>query len=160
MNNLSFGTAERQYYETICGGSGAGRRPGGQPFAGAAAVQSHMTNSRLTDPEVLEERYPVRLERFAIRRGSGGAGLWPGGDGVIRELRFLEEMTVSLLSSCRRVPPAGLAGGGPGACGRNRLLLPDGRWQELPGSTELTLPAGALLRIETPGGGGYGEAGP
>lgn len=160
MNNLSFGNAERQYYETICGGTGAGRRPGGEPFAGAAAVQSHMTNSRLTDPEVLEERFPVRLERFAIRRGSGGAGQWPGGDGVIRELRFLAPMTVSLLSGSRRVPPAGLAGGGPGACGRNQLVLPDGSSQELPGSTELEVPAGARLRIETPGGGGYGAVNP
>jgi 5-oxoprolinase (ATP-hydrolysing) len=163
MNNLSFGNAERQYYETICGGTGAGCRPGGalggQPFAGTSAVQSHMTNSRLTDPEVLEERFPVRLERFAIRRGSGGAGQWPGGDGVIRELRFLESMTVSLLSGSRRVRPAGLAGGEPGACGRNQLTLPDGSSQELPGSTELQVPAGALLRIETPGGGGYGDAG-
>jgi 5-oxoprolinase (ATP-hydrolysing) len=159
MNNLSFGNAERQYYETICGGTGAGRRPGGEPFAGAAAVQSHMTNSRLTDPEVLEERFPVRLERFAIRLGSGGAGQWSGGDGVIRELRFLEPMTVSLLSGSRQVPPAGLAGGGPGACGRNQLTLPDGSAQELPGSTELQVAAGALLRIETPGGGGYGQPG-
>lgn len=161
MNNLSFGNTERQYYETICGGTGAGRRPGGslggEPFTGASAVQSHMTNSRLTDPEVLEERFPVRLECFAIRRGSGGAGEWPGGDGVIRELRFLAPMTVSLLTGSRRVPPAGLAGGSPGACGRNQLLLPNGTSQELPGCTELQVPAGALLRIETPGGGGYGE---
>jgi 5-oxoprolinase (ATP-hydrolysing) len=164
MNNLSFGNAERQYYETICGGTGAGCQPGGAqggvPFAGASAVHSHMTNSRLTDPEVLEERFPVRLECFAIRRGSGGRGQWPGGDGVVRELRFLEPMTVSLLSSSRRVPPAGLAGGGPGACGRNQLLLPDGRTQELPGCTELEVPAGALLRIATPGGGGYGPLQP
>jgi len=159
MNNLSFGNARCQYYETICGGTGAGRRPAGEPFAGASAVHSHMTNSRLTDPEVLEERFPVRLECFAIRRGSGGAGQWPGGAGVIRALRFLEPMTVSLLSGSRRVPPAGLAGGSPGACGRNRLLLPDGSSRELPGSTELQLPAGALLTIETPGGGGYGEPG-
>ncbi len=164
MNNLSFGNAERQYYETICGGTGAGRRPGGalgrEPFAGASAVQSHMTNSHLTDPEVLEERYPVRLERFAIRRGSGGAGRYPGGDGVVRELRFLEPCTVSLLTGSRRQPPAGLAGGGAGACGRNQLQLPDGSIQELPGCTELAVPAGALLRIATPGGGGYGAAGP
>jgi 5-oxoprolinase (ATP-hydrolysing) len=162
MNNLSFGNAERQYYETICGGTGAGRRPGGllagEPFPGASAVQSHMTNSRLTDPEVLEERFPVRLERFSIRRGSGGAGLCPGGDGVVRELRFLEPATVSLLTGSRRVPPAGLAGGSPGVCGRNQLVLPGGSSRELPGCTELDVPAGALLRIETPGGGGYGEA--
>jgi len=158
MNNLSFGSATCQYYETICGGSGAGISPEGVAYGGAAAVQCHMTNSRLTDAEILEQRYPVRLERFAIRRGSAGAGRCPGGDGVIRALRLLEPMTVSLLSNCRQVPPPGLAGGEPGACGRNRVQLPGGEMQELPGCCALELPAGALLSIETPGGGGYGRA--
>lgn len=106
MNNLSFGDARCQYYETICGGTGAGVRPDGRGFAGASAVQSHMTNSRLTDPEILEDRFPVRLERFAIRRGSGGTGRWRGGEGVVRRLRFLAPMTVAILSGSRRVPPS------------------------------------------------------
>ncbi len=156
MNNLSFGNARCQYYETICGGTGAGLDAGGQGFAGADAVQSHMTNSRLTDPEILEERFPVRLEQFAIRRGSGGVGHWRGGDGVVRQLRFLEPMTVSLLSGSRRVPPFGLAGGGAAALGRNRLQRAEGAWEELGGRAELALEPGDRLRIETPGGGGYG----
>ncbi len=160
MNNLSFGDAERQYYETICGGTGAGRLADGSGFAGASAVQSHMTNSRLTDPEILEERFPVRLERFGIRRGSGGAGRWSGGDGVVRELRFLAPLTVALLCGSRRVPPFGLAGGEPGRCGRNSLARAGGGWQELPGSAELAVAAGDRLRIETPGGGGYGPPQP
>ena len=161
MNNLSFGdaatgVASRQYYETICGGTGAGMLPSGAGFAGAAAVQSHMTNSRLTDPEILEERFPVRLERFAQRRGSGGRGRWPGGDGVVRQLRALEPLTVSLLSSSRQVPPFGLAGGEPGACGQNWLLRSDGSEHLLPGCCALELAPGEGLRIETPGGVGYG----
>jgi 5-oxoprolinase (ATP-hydrolysing) len=156
MNNLSFGNARCQYYETICGGSGGGCTPDGLGFAGAAAVQSHMTNSRLTDPEVLEARFPVRLERFAIRRGSGGAGRWPGGDGVVRQLRCLEPLAVSLISGSRSVAPFGLAGGGPGACGRNGLLRADGSRQELPGCCAIELQPGEALCIETPGGGGYG----
>jgi 5-oxoprolinase (ATP-hydrolysing) len=156
MNNLSFGDAKRQYYETICGGSGAGVLADGTGFAGASAVQSHMTNSRLTDPEILEERCPVRVERFGVRRGSGGAGRWRGGDGVVRELRFLAPLTVALLSGSRRVAPFGLAGGQPGACGRNTLIRADGGLEELDGCAELRVAAGDLLRIETPGGGGYG----
>jgi 5-oxoprolinase (ATP-hydrolysing) len=156
MNNLSFGDTNRQYYETICGGTGAGVGPDGKGFAGASAVQSHMTNSRLTDPEILEERFPVRLERFAVRRGSGGAGRWAGGDGVVRELHFLAPMTVALLSGSRRVPPFGLAGGEPGRCGRNAIARADGGWRELPGCAELVVAPGERLRIETPGGGGYG----
>ena len=161
MNNLSFGdtaagAASRQYYETICGGTGAGIGADGFGFAGAAAVQSHMTNSRITDPEILEERFPVRLEWFGRRRGSGGLGRWAGGDGVIRQIRFLEALNVSVLSSCRRVPPFGLAGGGAGACGRNLLLKLDGTEELLPGSFERQLQAGEALRIETPGGGAYG----
>jgi 5-oxoprolinase (ATP-hydrolysing) len=161
MNNLSFGdtaagAASRQYYETICGGTGAGIGADGHGFAGAAAVQSHMTNSRITDPENLEERYPVRLEWFGRRWGSGGLGRWGGGDGVIRQIRALEALSVSVLSSCRRVPPFGLAGGGAGACGRNLLLKLDGTEELLPGSFERQLQAGEALRIETPGGGAYG----
>jgi 5-oxoprolinase (ATP-hydrolysing) len=153
MNNLTFGNARVQYYETIGGGAGAG--PG---FRGCAAVQTHMTNSRLTDPEVLEARLPVRLERFAIRRGSGGSGRWPGGDGVVRQLRFLESVQVSLISGSRLVPPLALAGGQPGQCGQNLLLRADGSEQVLPGCCALHLQPGDGIRLETPGGGGYGLA--
>jgi 5-oxoprolinase (ATP-hydrolysing) len=156
MNNLSFGNGQCQYYETIGGGSGAGIRPGGAGFDGAAAVQSHMTNSRITDPEILETRFPVRLERFGIRAGSGGDGRFRGGDGAVRQLRFLAPMTVALISGARRVAPAGLAGGLPGACGRNTWIGADGSSRELEGCFELTLQSGEALRIETPGGGGYG----
>jgi 5-oxoprolinase (ATP-hydrolysing) len=160
MNNLSFGNADCQYYETICGGTGAGRRVDGSGFPGAAAVQSHMTNSRLTDPELLEERLPVRLVRFGVRRGSGGAGRWPGGDGVIRELCALEPLTLSLLSGSRRIPPFGLAGGGPGACGVNTLIRRDGSVQTLPGSIAVDLAPGDRVCVATPGGGGYGHPHP
>ncbi|WP_254965134.1 MULTISPECIES: hydantoinase B/oxoprolinase family protein [unclassified Cyanobium] len=156
MNNLSFGDARCQYYETICGGTGAGVRADGSGFAGASAVQSHMTNSRLTDPEILEDRFPVRLERFAIRRGSGGAGRWRGGEGVVRRIRFLAPMTASILSGSRRVPPFGLAGGGAGAVGRNRLERADGSFEELGGCAQVSVQPGDLLEIATPGGGGYG----
>ncbi|WP_432784366.1 hydantoinase B/oxoprolinase family protein [Cyanobium sp. BSA11S] len=156
MNNLSFGNARYQYYETICGGCGAGRSLDGQEFEGASAVQSHMTNSRLTDPEILEERFPVRLEAFALRRGSGGSGRWRGGDGVVRRIRFLEPMTAAILSGSRQVAPFGLAGGGPGLPGRNRLIRANGTELELGGGVELQLEAGEALVIETPGGGGYG----
>jgi 5-oxoprolinase (ATP-hydrolysing) len=156
MNNLSFGNAQLQYYETICGGTGAGGWPGGAGYAGASAVQSHMTNSRLTDPEILESRFPLRVERFAIRAGSGGAGRFRGGDGVVRQLRFLAPMDVAMISGSRRVPPAGLAGGEAGACGRNSWIGADGSCRELEGCFALTLQPGEALRIETPGGGGYG----
>jgi 5-oxoprolinase (ATP-hydrolysing) len=154
MNNLTFGNERFGYYETIGGGAGAG--PG---FAGASGVQVHMTNTRITDPEVLEERYPVRLETFALRHGSGGAGRWRGGDGVVRRLRFLAPARVALLSERRVRPPPGLAGGAPGACGRNALERRDGRVEELPGRVEIDVAAGDCLRIETPGGGGYGAPG-
>ncbi|MFN9622467.1 MAG: hydantoinase B/oxoprolinase family protein [Cyanobacteriota bacterium] len=159
MNNLSFGDGERQYYETICGGAGAGRDRDGSGFEGASAVQTHMTNSRLTDVEILEERFPVRVERFAIRRGSGGAGRWQGGNGVERWLRFLAPQTVCLLSGSRRVPPFGLAGGHPGQTGENAILRAGsgGVWNPLPGCAQVEMGAGDLLRIATPGGGGYGE---
>ncbi|MEB3323841.1 MAG: hydantoinase B/oxoprolinase family protein, partial [Cyanobacteriota bacterium] len=156
MNNLSFGDGERQYYETICGGTGAGLNRDGTGFAGASAVQSHMTNSRLTDVEILEDRFPVRLERFAIRQGSGGAGRWRGGDGVERWLRFLEPQTVSLLSGSRRMPPFGLAGGEPGQVGENAIQRAGGAWELLPGCAQVAMGAGDLLRIATPGGGGFG----
>ncbi|ROR34229.1 hydantoinase B/oxoprolinase family protein [Inmirania thermothiophila] len=151
MNNFTFGDARHQYYETVCGGAGAG--PG---FHGASAVHTHMTNSRLTDPEVLEWRFPVRLERFAIRRGSGGAGRWRGGDGVVREVRFLAPMRAAILSGRRRVAPHGLAGGGAAACGANRVLRADGRIEVLGGCAEVEMAPGDRFVIETPGGGGYG----
>jgi 5-oxoprolinase (ATP-hydrolysing) len=155
MNNLSFGNDRCQYYETIGGGTGAGSfdRRG---FDGADAIQSHMTNSRLTDPEILEARYPVRVEHFGIRRGSGGEGRWRGGDGLIRELRFLEPLTVALISGNRLQAPEGLDGGGAGARGLNLLIPRDGEPEVLPGCFERQLAAGDRLRIETPGGGGYG----
>ena len=151
MNNFIWGNDEVQNYETIAGGTGAG--PG---FDGCDAVQSHMTNTRMTDPEILEKRFPVRLEDFAIRDGSGGAGRWRGGHGVVRRLRFLVPMTVTTLCSHRRVPPFGLDGGAPGAVGRNWAEWPDGRCQEMQGNDEIDLPAGAVFGIATPGGGGWG----
>ncbi len=151
MNNLSFGNKNHQYYETIGGGSGAG--PG---FAGAAAVQTHMTNSRLTDPEVLESRFPVRVECFEIREGSGGAGRYPGGDGVRRHLRFLEPMEVMILANRRRIPPYGCAGGSPGAPGRSWLERACGETVPLGSCDRVQAQAEDLVVIETPGGGGYG----
>jgi 5-oxoprolinase (ATP-hydrolysing) len=151
MNNFTFGNDTYQYYETICGGSGAG--PG---FDGTDAVQTHMTNSRLTDPEVLEWRFPVLVEQFAIRRGSGGSGRYHGGNGVIRRIRFLEPMTASILSNRRRVAPFGLHGGGPGALGRNYVERVDGSIVQLGAKATLQMNAGDAFIIETPGGGGYG----
>ncbi|MYK07638.1 MAG: 5-oxoprolinase [Synechococcus sp. SB0670_bin_20] len=151
MNNLSFGNTDYQYYETIGGGSGAG--PG---FSGAAAVQTHMTNSRLTDPEVLESRFPVRVECFEIREGSGGAGRYRGGDGARRRLRFLEPMEVMILSNRRRIPPYGCAGGRPGAPGRNWLERSSGETITLGSCDRVQVQAGDVVVIETPGGGGYG----
>ena len=153
MNNFTFGNAAHQYYETICGGAGAG--PG---FAGASAVHTHMTNTRLTDPEVLEWRFPVRLDEFRIRRGSGGAGRWPGGDGAVRRVTALEPMTAAILAQSRRVPPFGLAGGGPGALGRTWIARADGTTDVLGPADETQLAAGDAIVIETPGGGGYGNA--
>jgi 5-oxoprolinase (ATP-hydrolysing) len=153
MNNLAFGDARFGYYETIGGGAGAG--PG---FAGASGVHVHMTNTRITDPEVLESRTPVIVRRFALRRGSGGAGRWRGGDGLVRELEFTAAVTASLLTERRATAPFGLAGGAPGAPGRNLCLRADGRVEELPGRATVALAPGDRLRIETPGGGGYGPA--
>jgi len=151
MNNFSFGDEALQYYETIAGGAGAG--PG---FAGASAVQTHMTNSRLTDPEVLETRFPVLLETFEIRRGSGGTGRWPGGDGTVRRVRFLQPMHANILSNHRQVAPFGLAGGGNGQTGRNAIERRDGSVEELAGVATAEMAAGDIFVIETPGGGGYG----
>jgi 5-oxoprolinase (ATP-hydrolysing) len=151
MNNLAFGDARFGYYETIGGGAGAG--PG---FAGASGVHVHMTNTRITDPEVLESRTPVIVRSFALRRGSGGAGRWRGGDGLVRELEFTAAVTASLLTERRATAPFGLTGGAPGARGRNLCLRADGRVEELPGRATVALARGDRLRIETPGGGGYG----
>ncbi|MEU6659522.1 hydantoinase B/oxoprolinase family protein [Streptomyces sp. NPDC046821] len=151
MNNVTFGNADHQYYETVASGSGAG-----EGFDGAPVVQTHMTNSRLTDPEVLEWRLPVLLEEFAVRRGSGGPGQWRGGDGAVRRLRFREPMTVSTLSQHRRVPPYGMAGGAPGALGANSVEHADGTVTHLAGSDSADVLPGDVLVIETPGGGGYG----
>ncbi|HZV85601.1 MAG TPA: hydantoinase B/oxoprolinase family protein, partial [Brevundimonas sp.] len=153
MNNFTFGDDARQYYETIAGGSGAG--PG---FDGVAAVQTHMTNSRLTDPEVLETRFPVLLEEFSIRRGSGGEGASRGGDGAVRRVRFLEAMTAAILSNRRRVPPFGLARGEDGAGGVNRVERVGGRHEPLGSTAEVEMAAGDVFVIETPGGGGFGKA--
>jgi 5-oxoprolinase (ATP-hydrolysing) len=153
MNNFTFGNARYQYYETISGGSGAG--PG---FDGTDVVQTNMTNSRLTDPEILEFRFPVRLESYAIRSGSGGAGRWHGGNGGVRRIRFLEPMTAAILSNNRVYAPFGMAGGAPGAHGRNLVERLDGRVEELGHIGKVEMGAGDVFVIETPGGGGYGVA--
>ncbi|MGW1794168.1 hydantoinase B/oxoprolinase family protein [Streptomyces tubercidicus] len=151
MNNLTFGNDRVQYYETVASGSGAG-----DGFDGADAVQTHMTNSRLTDPEVLEWRYPVRVDSFAIRSGSGGTGRWHGGCGVERRLRFLEPMTLALLTNHRRVAPYGMAGGAPGALGANSVERADGAHEDLAGCDAADVGVDDVLVVRTPGGGGYG----
>lgn len=153
MNNFTYGNATYQYYETICGGSGAG--PG---FDGTAAVHTHMTNSRLTDPEVLEHRYPVLLESHRINRGSGGKGQWKGGDGTIRRTRFLEPMTAAILSNHRRVPPFGMAGGEPGSVGDQWIEHPNGRVEKLKAADKRELEANDIFVVQTPAGGGFGKA--
>jgi 5-oxoprolinase (ATP-hydrolysing) len=155
MNNLTFGNDQHQYYETVASGSGAG-----DGFAGTDVVQTHMTNSRLTDPEVLEWRYPVRVESHEIRPFSGGAGRWPGGNGGRRRIRFLEPMTVTMLSGHRRVPAYGMAGGEPGALGRHWIEHPDGSTTSMRGCDSKPVGPGDMLVLETPGGGGYGAAEP
>jgi len=165
MNNFTFGNARHQYYETIAGGTGAGPERLGLPFGeaggfdGTSVVQAHMTNSRLTDPEILELRFPVRLESYEIRAGSGGAGRWRGGDGGVRRVRFLEPMTAAILSNNRVYPPFGLAGGQPGAAGRNYVERADGTVRELGPQDSVELAAGDVFVVETPGGGGYGPPG-
>jgi len=156
MNNFLFGDDTRQYYETICGGTGAGPLAEGGGFDGTSAVQTHMTNTRMTDPEILELRYPVVLEEFSIRRGSGGAGQWRGGDGSRRRIRFREAMTGIIVASRRRVPPFGLQGGADGAAGRQWVERADGTTQALTGTDQAELRPGDVFGIETPGGGGYG----
>jgi 5-oxoprolinase (ATP-hydrolysing) len=151
MNNFIWGNDQHQYYETICGGAGA------TPSAnGATAVHTHMTNTRLTDPEILEWRHPVRVEHFKVRDHSGGQGTHRGGDGAIRRLRFLEPMTVNVLSSRRKVAPFGVNGGEAGLVGINRLLKTDGTIEELPGSVRVEVGTDDCFEIETPGGGGFG----
>jgi 5-oxoprolinase (ATP-hydrolysing) len=154
MNNFTFGNATYQYYETICGGSGAG-----PDFDGTSAVHTHMTNSRLTDPEILEWRFPVLLESFEIRENSGGDGRFSGGDGARRRVRFLEDMDVMILANRRTVPPYGLAGGGAGAPGRNWLERADGSVVEMSGTDRTHATPGDTFVIETPGGGGFGAPG-
>jgi len=152
MNNLTFGNDRHQYYETICGGAGAGR-----DFDGASAVHTHMTNSRLTDPEVLEDRYRVLLEEFALRPGSGGVGAHHGGEGTVRRIRFDEDMTVALLSTRRETAPFGLDGGEDGAKGAARIIRKNGESIVLKGCDEIAVQAGDAIEIETPGGGGFGR---
>jgi 5-oxoprolinase (ATP-hydrolysing) len=153
MNNLTFGNAKYQYYETICSGS-----PAGPGFDGTAAVHVHMTNTRLTDPEILELRYPVLLEEFRIRRGSGGRGKWSAGDGTERRIRFLERMDCAILSSFRNVRPYGLEGGEPGQCGENGVRRNSGCMERLKGCDQTVLEAGEAVIVKTPTGGGFGQA--
>jgi 5-oxoprolinase (ATP-hydrolysing) len=153
MNNFLFGDPTRQYYETICGGAGAG-----PSFDGCSAVHTHMTNTRITDPEVMELRYPVRVEEFSIRKNSGGGGAHRGGDGAVRKIRFLAPMTATIVSSRRTVAPFGLNGGEPGATGRQYVVRADGRIETLAGCAGEKMQAGDIFVIETPGGGGFGAA--
>jgi 5-oxoprolinase (ATP-hydrolysing) len=157
MNNLTFGNAAYQYYETICSGSPAGRFNDGTGFAGTDAVHVHMTNSRLTDPEILETRYPVLLEDFHIRPGSGGKGAFSAGNGTIRAVRFLEEMDCAILSSHRAIRPHGLAGGGDGEIGKNGVRRLDGRVESLAGCAQTRLAAGEAIIVSTPTSGAFGE---
>jgi len=153
MNNFTFGNASHQYYETISGGSGAG-----EGFHGTSVVQTHMTNSRLTDPEVLEFRFPVRLDSYEIRHGSGGAGQYQGGNGGVRRVRFLEDMTASILSNGRKHGAFGMAGGQSGQVGINRVVRSNGTVEELGHIGQAEMKPGDVFEIHTPGGGGYGAA--
>ena len=157
LNNVTFGDGTFGYYETLAGGAGAVGPQGDGPGAdGASAVHTHMTNTRITDPEVLETRYPVRLERFEIRQGSGGRGEWQGGDGLVRQYRFLRPVEVSLLTQRRLLPPPGMHGGGNGVKGRNLRVLGDGSERDLQEAITYKAEVGEALRIETPGGGAWG----
>ncbi|MBL4615840.1 MAG: hydantoinase B/oxoprolinase family protein, partial [Magnetovibrio sp.] len=154
MNNFTFGNETYQYYETICGGAGAG-----PDYDGQSAVHTHMTNSRLTDPEVLEWRFPVLVEEFSIRRGSGGRGAHRGGDGVVRRIRFLEAMSAGILSNHRRIAPFGLNGGESAQVGLNKVERADGTIEDLGPTATVELAPGDVFVIETPGGGGFGPGG-
>lgn len=151
-NNFSFGNAQHQYYETLCGGTGAG-----PDYDGCDAIHSHMTNSRLTDPEILEQRFPVLLESFSVREGSGGRGKHRGGNGAVRRIRFLEAMAASIISGQRKVAPFGLNGGEPGHCGENYILRANGQRQTLSGCDQTEIQANDIIVIATPGGGGFGK---
>jgi 5-oxoprolinase (ATP-hydrolysing) len=157
MNNLTFGNDQYQYYETICSGSPAGRTNDGRGFSGTSGVHTHMTNSRLTDPEILELRFPVLLEDFHIRRGSGGKGRWSGGDGTVRTVRFLERMECAILSSHRSHPPRGLGGGGDGQTGETRVRRSGGRVETLRACDQTVLEPGDAVIVTTPTPGGYGR---
>jgi 5-oxoprolinase (ATP-hydrolysing) len=152
MNNVNFGNDTYQYYETICSGS-----PAGPGFPGTDAVHTHMTNTRLTDPEILEFRYPVLLEDFHIRKDTGGKGQWNAGDGVIRTIRFLEKMEYTILSGRRRIPPYGLAGGEDGTIGENWVRRNGGRMDRLEGADATVVDAGEAIIVQTPTAGGYGK---
>jgi 5-oxoprolinase (ATP-hydrolysing) len=152
MNNFTFGNEHYQYYETLCGGAGAS-----DGFDGCDAVHTHMTNSRITDPEVLELRFPVLLQEFSIRKGSGGAGRNHGGDGVVRRIQFLEPMTAGILSSHRSTPPFGMIGGKPGKSGVNKVIRSNGQVEMLHGCAGIEVRTGDVVQIETPGGGGFGR---
>ena len=152
MNNFTFGNDEVQYYETVCGGAGAG--PG---FDGADAVHTHMTNSRLTDPEVFEQNFPVIVESFSIRKASGGDGKWHGGDGTVRRIRFTEPVDAAILSNHRRIAPFGIDGGQAAKTGINRIVRADCAEEQLSGTATVKLDAGDTFVIETPGGGGFGK---
>jgi 5-oxoprolinase (ATP-hydrolysing) len=154
MNNLNFGNTKYQYYETICSGS-----PAGPEFPGTDAVHTHMTNTRLTDPEILELRYPVVLEDFHIRQGSGGRGEWNAGDGIRRTIRFLERMDCTILSGHRRVRPFGLAGGEAGQVGENTVRRKGGLIEKLQGCDATVIEAGEAVTIQSPTAGGYGDPG-
>ncbi len=152
MNNFLYGNDTVQNYETICGGTGAG-----PDHDGCSAVQCHMTNTRMTDPEILEWRFPVRVDEFSIRQDSGGQGLHKGGNGSVRKLTFLEPMTATFLSLHRKTDPYGLEGGAPGARGQNSVIRADGQIEQLEGNDEAALHPGDAILIETPGGGGFGK---
>jgi 5-oxoprolinase (ATP-hydrolysing) len=151
MNNFTFGNDTHQYYETIAGGAGAGLG-----FDGASVIQTHMTNSRLTDPEIFETRFPVLLEEFSIRRGSGGAGAHRGGDGATRRVRFLDDMTACILANRRRVAPFGMAGGKDGGLGSSTIERVGGHVEHLGSTAKVDMRPGDVFVIETPGGGGFG----
>ena len=157
MNNTTWGNHKYQYYETICGGTGAGINFDGTCHKGTSGVHSHMTNSRLTDPEVLENRFPVILEEFSIRTGSGGDGKFRGGDGVVRKIRFLEKMTLAILAGHRIEPPPGLEQGSSGMVGFSKIVRKDGSVLKLASADQAIMEAGDMFWLETPGGGGLGK---